>query len=59
VYELQILLGRDETKEDKLRECDMQGREMSAGFSGKPEGKSLFVSPGRKSKINFKVYFNK
>ena len=48
---------RDETKKGKLGECEMQGREMSAGFSGKPEGKRVIVSPGRKSRIKFSLYY--
>ena len=48
---------RGATKKDEIGACDMQGREMSAGCSGKPEGKNLVVSPGRKSRINVTLYY--
>ena len=48
---------RYETKDDKVAACDMQGREMSAWFNGKPEGMRSTVSPGRKSRINFNLHY--
>jgi hypothetical protein len=47
----------DETKEDTLGTCDMQGREMSAGFSGKHGGKRMIGSPASKRREKFNLCY--